>query len=119
MISGTIKDVATGEDLIGATIVVDEMRNTGTISNSYGFFSISLPANSYKIRFQFVGYETQFIPVNLTENKRLDIELKEKSVELGNIVITGERADRNVTSVEMGNVKITPKQIESIPVLFG
>ena len=119
VISGTIKDVATGEDLIGATVVVDGMRNTGTISNSYGFFSISLPANSYKIRFQFVGYETQFIPVNLTENKRLDIELKEKSVELGNITVTGERADRNITSVEMGNVKITPKQIESIPVLFG
>ncbi len=119
VISGTIKDVATGEDLIGATIVVDGMSNTGTISNSYGFFSISLPENSYKIRFQFVGYETQFIQINLTENKRLDIELKEKSIELGNIVITGERADRNVTSIEMGNVKITPKQIESIPVIFG
>lgn len=119
VISGTIKDVATGEDLIGATVIVDGMANTGTISNSYGFFSISLPPGSYKIRFQFVGYKTQFVQVNLIENKRLDIELKEKSIELGNIVVTGVRADKNVTSVEMGNVEITPKQIESIPVLFG
>ena len=119
VISGTIKDVATGEDLIGATIVVDGMLNTGTISNSYGFFSITLLENNYKIRFQYVGYETQFVELSLTENKRLDIELKEITIELGNIVVTGERADKNVTSVEMGNVKLTPKQVESIPVLFG
>ena len=119
VISGTIKDVATGEDLIGATIVVDGMLNTGTISNSYGFFSITLLKNNYKIRFQYVGYETQFVELSLTENKRLDIELKEITIELGNIVVTGERADKNVTSVEMGNVKLTPKQVESIPVLFG
>jgi hypothetical protein len=119
VISGNIIDASTGEDLIGATVVIDGMSNTGTISNSYGFFSISLPENNYVIRFQFVGYEPQTIPVNLTENIRLKIELKEKSIELGNIVVTGERADRNVTSVEMGNVKLTPKQIESIQVLFG
>lgn len=119
VVSGNIKDAATGEDLIGATVVVEGISNTGTISNTYGFFSISLPENSYVIRFQFIGYEAQLIPVNLTENRRLDIELHEKSIELGNIVVKGERADRNITSVEMGNVKMTPKQIESIPVLFG
>ncbi len=118
-LNGYIKDAATGEDLIGATIFVEELLNTGTITNSYGYYSISLIKGDYKIRFQFIGYEPQVIRVNLIENKKLDIELAEKSIELGNIVVTGERADKNVTSVEMGNVKMTPKQIENIPVFFG
>ncbi len=118
-ISGNIKDFATGEDLIGATVLIEGVTHRGTVSNSYGFYSISLPESEYKIRFQYVGYEPRTITVNLTANQVVDIELKEKTVELGNIIVTGERADKNVTSVEMGNVKLTPKQIESIPVLFG
>ncbi len=118
-ISGNIKDFATGEDLIGATVLIEGANHRGTVSNSYGFYSISLPESEYKIRFQYIGYEPRTITVNLTANQVIDIELKEKIVELGNIVVTGERADKNVTSVEMGNVKLTPKQIESIPVLFG
>ncbi len=118
-ISGNIKDFATGEDLIGATVLIEGVTHRGTVSNSYGFYSISLPESECKIRFQYVGYEPRTITVNLTANQVVDIELKEKTVELGNIIVTGERADKNVTSVEMGNVKLTPKQIESIPVLFG
>lgn len=119
VLDGYVKDELTGEDLIGATIFVEGLSNTGTTTNTYGYYSISIPKGNYKIRFQFVGYQTQIIPVNLIVNRKLDVELLEKSIELGNIVVTGERADKNITSVEMGNVKMTPKQIESIPVLFG
>ncbi len=119
VISGHISDAATGEDLPGASIVVEGTATSGTATNSYGFYSLSLPSGSYQIRFQFVGYEPQSFQVELTGNKKIDIELGEKTFELGNIVVTGERADRNLTSVEMGNVKMAPKQIEKIPVIFG
>lgn len=119
VVNGYVKDASSGEDLIGATIVANELSNTGTTTNSYGYYSLSLPKGDYNIRFQFVGYQPQVVRVNLIQNRKLDVELSEKSIELGNIVITGERADKNITSVEMGNVKMTPKQIESIPVLFG
>ncbi|MCF6333392.1 MAG: TonB-dependent receptor [Draconibacterium sp.] len=118
-LNGYVKDESSGEDLIGATIFVEGLSNTGTTTNSYGYYSISLPKGNYKIRFQFVGYQPQIISVGLMDNKKLDIELIEKNIELGNIVVTGERADKNVTSLEMGNVKMTPKQIENIPVIFG
>ena len=39
VVSGNIKDASTGEDLIGATIIVDGMTSTGTVSNSYDFYS--------------------------------------------------------------------------------
>jgi len=119
VLSGYITDVATGEDLPGATVLVDGAANLGTATNSYGFYSITLLPGKHSVRYQYVGYATQTIDINLTENKKLDIELQEQTIELENIVVTGERPDRNVSSVEMGNVKLAPKEIEKIPVIFG
>src|SRR5690606_17935984 len=39
--------------------------------------------------------------------------------EIGSVVVTGERADRNISSIDMGSVKMVPRQIEKIPVIFG
>ena len=103
----------------GASVIVDSQANLGTTTNAYGFYSITLPAGKHKVRYQYVGYTNSEIEIDLFENKKNDIELVEKTYELGNIVVTGERPDRNVTSVEMGNVKMAPKEIEKIPVIFG
>jgi len=119
VLSGHIRDAATGEDLPGASVVVDDKANLGTTTNAYGFYSITLLTGKHKVRYQYVGYTTSEIEIDLTENKKNDVELAEKTYELGNIVVTGERPDRNVTSVEMGNVKMAPKEIEKIPVIFG
>ncbi len=119
VLSGHIRDVATGEDLPGASVIVDSQANLGTTTNAYGFYSITLPAGKHKVRYQYVGYTNSEIEIDLFENKKNDIELVEKTYELGNIVVTGDRPDRNVTSVEMGNVKMAPKEIEKIPVIFG
>lgn len=119
ILSGHIRDVATGEDLPGATILVDGVANLGTATNAYGFYSITLLGGKHSVRYQYVGYASQTIDINLAENKKLDIELTEQSFELGNIVVTGERADRNVSSVDMGNIKMSPKEVEKIPIIFG
>ncbi|RLD50865.1 MAG: hypothetical protein DRJ05_19095, partial [Bacteroidetes bacterium] len=55
-ISGNITDKETGEDLIGATVFVQEIEN-GTSSNVYGFYSISLERGSYTLIFSYVGYQ--------------------------------------------------------------
>jgi hypothetical protein len=119
VISGIISDAATGESLTGATVEVESMPQTGAVSNSYGFYSLSVPEGEIKLHFRFLGYDTKSVLLNLDSNKKLDIELSEKNYEIGNIVVTGERADKNVTSVDMGKVQMAPKQIESIPVIFG
>jgi hypothetical protein len=119
VLSGNISDSATGEDLAGATVVVEGSPANGTFSNNYGFYSLSLEEGNYRILFRFIGYEPKVIPVQLNKNITLNIELNSGSYELGNIQVTGLRADRNVTSVEMGSVQMAPRQIESIPVIFG
>lgn len=119
VLNGNISDSSTGEDLAGAAITIEGNLSTGTFSNSYGFYSLSLESGKYNVRIQFVGYETKVVAIDLTENLKLDVELKKLTYEIGNVVVTGQRADRNVTSVEMGRVQLAPTQIESIPVIFG
>jgi hypothetical protein len=119
VISGNISDSASGENLPGASIVVEEIPNSGGISNSYGFYSITVPAGRYSLTFQFVGYKKITIPLEVNKNIILDTELEKAVFELDNIEVKGEKADRNISSLEMGMVRMAPGQIESIPVLFG
>lgn len=118
-ISGTIKDAANGEDLIGATIKVKELPEVGAVTNVYGFYSLTLEKGDYTIIFNSLGYNTMEKKVSLSENSRFNIELSVKSTQLKEFEVTGEIEDENVSSTEMGIEKIDPKSIEAIPVLLG
>ena len=118
-ISGTVKDASNGEDLIGTLIGVAELPGKGTATNSYGFYSLTLPSGTYTIVFQSLGYQTRNERIELTSNLSLKIELKSAESELSEVQITGERTNDNVRKNEMGAMKIDPKAVESVPVLFG
>ena len=118
-IYGTVTDQRTGESLAGATIHIENTKHNGTVTNSYGYFSITVPEGQYKLRVQFIGYDSKEFYVSARENTLANISLAEKPVELDNITIRGEKSDRNVSSIEMGSARLSPKQIESVPVLFG
>ena len=45
-LSGYVLDENSNESIIGANIIIPSI-NSGTITNTYGFFSITLPAVSY------------------------------------------------------------------------
>jgi len=118
-ISGNLKDATNGEDLIYANVLVEELPGTGTTTNSYGFYSITLPQGEYNLRFQYIGYEPLILPVSLTENQTLNVDLGEAASALKEVVIKGEKDNVNVTRTEMSITKVTPKQIEAVPVLLG
>ncbi len=117
-ISGHIKDAGTGEDLIGATVYVTELEN-GSISNSYGFYSLSLPPGEYTLRFSYVGYQNLEIKQKFEQNITLDIKLKTASQVLKEFEVTAKRSDENVKAPEMSVVKMDVKSINKIPALMG
>lgn len=118
-ISGTVKDASNGEDLIGVLIGVTEMPGIGTATNSYGFFSLTLPQGNYAIMFQSLGYVIWNERIELKSNLALKVELKSATSELSEVQITDSRSNDNVRKNEMGVMKIDPKAVESVPVLFG
>ena len=117
-LSGTITDASSGEDLIGAAVSIQN-HNFTAISNSYGFYSISIPEGDYTIYINQMGYAKQEISIKLHSNQTINFRLDAINYQLEDIEVTGNKGDRNITALEMGNVKINPRQIENIPVLFG
>jgi len=118
-ISGSVKDASSGEELISATIAVKELPGVGVVANDYGFYSLTLKKGTYTIRYQYLGYQTQEVPVELSASRTINIELKPTGRELREVEITADRPDLNVTRVQMGVERLTSKEIKQIPVLFG
>ena len=67
-LSGTIKDSTDGEDLIGVYVSVTNLSGVGAVTNSYGFYSITLPQGEYTISFSYVGYNTVDKKIVLDKN---------------------------------------------------
>jgi len=117
-ISGNIKDKKTGEELIGATIYIKEIK-TGTTTNVYGFYSISLNPGRYSLIYSFVGYTPIEQTIELKENLLLNMELITREQQLKEVVITGERPGENIRNPEMSVVRMDIKTINRIPALMG
>ncbi len=117
-LSGYIKDGNTGEGLIGATVYVDEIKS-GTVTNVYGFYSISLSPGTYNVTYNFLGYQAIQKTVELTESTTLEIEMSSDEQLLQTVEITAEKENQNVTSLETGVERLDAKQVKEIPQFMG
>src|SRR5579859_7209221 len=100
-ISGTIRDSASGETLIGASIILLERTHSAVLSNAYGFYSLSAPAGNYRLLVSFAGYRSDTIPITLDHDRSLAIQLAPGSPQLQEVVVTG---NRNTTKIGRAHV---------------
>jgi hypothetical protein len=118
-LSGHVKDIKNGEEIIGAIVAIKEIPAANALTNSYGFYSLTVPEGKYTVTAQFFGYKTIVDTVMLTENTKLDFTLSDAPVELDEIVVSGVKKDDNITKTEMGVEKLDMQQVKKIPVFFG
>ncbi len=109
-ISGFIKDKTTGEALIG-TNIYDPITLKGTTSNTFGYYSLTLPSDSITLLVSYVGYQKSIIKLFLDENKELNIDMA--SFELDEVVIYAEETVEQKTTMSTINIPI--EQIKSLP----
>jgi hypothetical protein len=118
-ISGHITEAASGEELVGASYYVPSL-NVGGMANDYGFYSLTVPAGSYVIRYSYIGYETLEFTLDITAAVKKDVELSVHTILMDEVVVTGKSdEDNNVTSTETGTLRISPQDISTVPILFG
>ena len=117
-ISGFVKDAETGEDLIGATIYIEELKS-GTVTNTYGYYSIRLEQDKYTLKFSYIGYESAVHKIDLKEDISLNVELQPRGEQLQEVEITADAPDQNVKEAEMSVIKLDSKTISQIPSLLG
>lgn len=118
VVSGYVRDAASGEELIGANVAIME-TGSGSISNAYGYYSISLNRGFYTLVCSYVGYETKQIPIQLGEDMELNIDLLELSLELEEVTVSAEAGNANVTRVETGSTQLSIQSIRKIPAFMG
>lgn len=117
-ISGFVREQTSGESLIGVNIWAPASRS-GTITNTYGFYSLTLPgADSVDLIFSYVGYTPRALRINLEKDTELNIELSPGLV-LGEVTINAERQEKQSESVKMSTVKLQPAQVKNVPSLLG
>jgi hypothetical protein len=117
--SGTVKNGETGEALIGAAVVVKELSGVGVVSNAYGFYSLTLPRETYTVLVQYLGFKTKIYLLLLDKDQIVNFELTPEPIKIGEVVVSGERTNANVTSTEVSAKKLELDEIKSIPVLLG
>jgi len=117
-LSGIISDKNTNETLIGVTVIIEELK-TGTTTNEYGFYSITLPKGEYTVRYTYIGFQDIVEKVNLTENIRKNISLKESDFQLDEIIVTENIEKPNIEKPEMSVNKISVNTIKKLPVILG
>ncbi len=117
-ISGYVRSSETGEALIGATVQVKELYK-GAMANAYGFYSLTLPGGKHTVEYSFLGNISETENIELTSNLSKNVELQQASVEIGEVVIVSEASNKNIKVPEMSVIRISPKDVVSVPVIFG
>ncbi len=117
-ISGYVKDEKNGETLIGISIGKPG-TSIGTVTNEYGFYSLTLPAGKHDIQFSYIGYQPQKFTIDLTANKRLDIKLGQADQQLNEVVISGKAQEKNINTLNTSLNKLDIAEIKKLPTFMG
>ncbi|PLX12458.1 MAG: TonB-dependent receptor [Marinilabiliales bacterium] len=116
-ISGYISDAQTGEKLIGASIY-DKKSKSGTTSNTYGFYSLTLPADSINLFISYVGYQTVNKKIKLDRDVTQNIEFT-SVLSLDEVTITAGNLERIEEQTNMSIVHMPVQEIKKLPALLG
>ncbi len=116
-LSGYVKDSLTGENLIGASVSVDGKAALST--NSYGFYSLTLPEGNYEISISFTGYQLLHFSVALVSNINGNRLLAPRIAANEEVIVYAKRKDANVRNAQMGKIDLSMSQVKSLPVLMG
>lgn len=117
-ISGTIKDTKTTETIFGANVYIDELK-TGTSSNEYGFYSLTIPKGNYSIRVSYLNFQNVEENVVLDQNTKKDFLLSEKDNELQEVVVSNNKKRAEIKNTEMSVNKLSIQTIKQMPVVLG
>lgn len=115
-LSGYVRDSASGETIINATVSVGGHSVT---SNQYGFYSITLDDGEYDALATHVSYQAQSFHIALHRNTEVNINLISKNAALQEVVVYSKRRDANVRNAQMGRIDLSVSQIRNIPAFLG
>lgn len=117
-LSGYVSDLESDESLIGVSVLIPEL-NTGTITNEYGFFSLTLPPDVYTVQIRYLGFETLTRELSLNEDVNENFELTPQAELLDEVIVEENIELLNVRNPQMSVNKLAINTIKKIPAVLG
>ena len=117
-LSGTIADKSNNETLIGASISIPE-ANISTTTNSYGFYSVTLPKGEYTFVISYTGFNTMEEKISITESTKKNFIMLGSSTDLQEVLITSNVTKTNIRKAEMSTNKLSIAAIKKMPAVLG
>lgn len=117
-LSGTIREASSNETLIGVTVAFLDLKS-GTTTNEYGFYSITLPEGEYQVLVSYLGFQDIVRTINLNSDKNIDFDLREQAEELSEVVVTENVERLDIRKPQMSVAGLQVKTIKQIPVVLG
>jgi hypothetical protein len=117
-LSGFIRDLTSGEALVGASISLP-FSPTGSTSNEYGFYSLRLPEGQYEIDYSFMGYHGTVKKISLFADTRISIELNPGAKEIEEVIIKAFEESKGFEKTQTSESFITSTSISKMPAFMG
>jgi hypothetical protein len=117
-IQGRIVNGSNGNPLPGASVFIDRLK-LGASADSRGYYHLPAPAGEHIVRVSFMGYDETTQKIKLAGNGTLDLKIYEKSIKLGEVTITAERPEINVSGTQLSYVRLDSRSIKELPVSMG
>lgn len=122
-LSGTVKDASNGESLMGAYIILTDTTHAlspqGCVTNQAGFYSLTVPSGDYRLTVSYLSYQTITEDIRLQKSVNRTFELEPTAISGEEVVIQGEKADKNIASADVGHMEMKIEAIKALPALMG
>jgi CarboxypepD_reg-like domain/TonB-dependent Receptor Plug Domain len=116
-LSGYIRNIKSGEALVGASIYVAATK-TGVATDQFGYFTITLPRGRHILNVRGLGMRDTRRQIILYADGKLNIEMQEQVNRLKEVKISADKV-ANVRSAELGVSHLNIASIKQIPAAFG
>ena len=117
-VSGYVKDALNGEVLIGATVTIPG-GTVGTITNNYGFYSMTLRKEVRELLCSYVGYRNLAIPVHAVGNQTVHFTLEKEVAQLREVTIYSGEGENIIRTTRSSEEQLHPEAVRKMPALFG
>ncbi len=117
VITGRILDQSSGEPLIGASILIEELK-TGVVTDIHGQYNLILSPGRYSAVVNCMGMQERRYFLQVWSDDRFDIDMEPRIIPINEVTVTADQY-HNVRGIQMGFERLNIKTIKEIPIAMG
>jgi hypothetical protein len=117
IVSGYITNRDTKEPVAGVTVFIQKL-SVGTISNEFGFYTLTLSRGNHLLQFSFIGMREKLINMNLFGTGELNVEMNSMLIPLKETIVSAQK-NMVLQRFEVGAEKINITSFKLLPTSLG